>query len=83
MCIRDRSYATSAHARPTAPQTLTWARRASEAFLTGYGWPNTAEQDVLAAYEADKASYEIVYETLNRPTWVDIPLSAIRAMGQD
>ena len=38
---------------------------------------------VLAAYEADKASYEIVYETLNRPTWVDIPLSAIRAMGQD
>ncbi|PVS52953.1 phosphotransferase, partial [Salmonella enterica subsp. enterica serovar Anatum] len=41
------------------------------------------EQDVLAAYEADKASYEIVYETLNRPTWVDIPLSAIRAMGQD
>ena len=69
--------------RSTAMQTLTWARRASEAFLTGYGWPNTAEQDVLAAYEADKASYEIVYETLNRPTWVDIPLSAIRAMGQD
>lgn len=81
--MRSLSYATSAHARPTAPQTLTWARRASEAFLTGYGWPNTAEQDVLAAYEADKASYEIVYETLNRPTWVDIPLSAIRAMGQD
>ena len=81
--MRSLSYATSAHARPTAPQTLTWARRANEAFLTGYGWPNTAEQDVLAAYEADKASYEIVYETLNRPTWVDIPLSAIRAMGQD
>lgn len=81
--MRSLSYATSAHARPTAPQTLTWAHRASEAFLTGYGWPNTAEQDVLAAYEADKASYEIVYETFNRPTWVDIPLSAIRAMGQD
>ena len=81
--MRSLSYATSAHARPTAPQTLTWARRANEAFLTGYGWPNTAEQDVLAAYEADKASYEIVYETLNRPTWVDIPLSVIRAMGQD
>ena len=81
--MRSLSYATSAHARPTAPQTLTWAHRASEAFLTGYGWPNTAEQDVLAAYEADKASYEIVYETLNRPTWVDIPLSVIRAMGQD
>ena len=81
--MRSLSYATSAHARPTTPQTLTWARRANEAFLTGYGWPNTAEQDVLAAYEADKASYEIVYETLNRPTWVDIPLSVIRAMGQD
>ncbi|MSS45541.1 phosphotransferase [Cutibacterium sp. WCA-380-WT-3A] len=81
--MRSLSYATSAHARPTAPETLAWARHASEAFLTGYGWPNPDERDVLAAYEADKASYEAVYETLNRPTWVDIPLSAIRAMRQD
>ena len=81
--MRSLSYATSAHAPPTAPEPLAWARRASEAFLTGYGRPTTAEQDVLAAYEVDKAGYEAVYETLNRPTWVDIPLSAIRAMRQD
>ena len=80
---RSLSYATSAHARPTAPETLAWTNRASEAFLTGYGRPNTTEQDVLATYEADKASYEAVYETLNRPTLVDIPLSAIRAMRQE
>ena len=70
--VRSLSYATSAHAEPTAPETLAWAQRARDAFL-----------DVLAAYEADKAGYETVYETLNRPAWVDIPLSAIRAMVQD
>ncbi|MGK2308599.1 phosphotransferase [Cutibacterium sp. V947] len=81
--MRSLSYATSAHAEPTAPQTLAWARRAREAFLDGYGRPDDAEHDVLAAYEADKAGYETVYETLNRPAWVSIPLSAIRVMEQD
>ncbi|MDO4411926.1 phosphotransferase [Cutibacterium sp.] len=81
--MRSLSYATSAHPQPTAPETLAWARRAREAFLDGYGQPNNAERDVLAAYEADKAGYEVVYETLNRPTWVDIPLTAIRVMGQN
>ncbi|WCC80825.1 phosphotransferase [Cutibacterium equinum] len=81
--MRSLSYATSAHAEPTAPQTLAWAQRARDAFLDGYGRPDDAESDVLAAYEADKAGYETVYETLNRPTWIDIPLSAIRAMEQD
>lgn len=81
--VRSLSYATSAHAEPTAPETLAWAQRARDAFLDGYGRPDDAERDVLAAYEADKAGYETVYETLNRPAWVDIPLSAIRAMVQD
>ncbi|MEL7977065.1 phosphotransferase [Isoptericola sp. F-RaC21] len=38
--------------------------------------PPTADA-VLAALVLDKALYEVVYETRQRPMWVDIPLSAV------
>ena len=38
---------------------------------------------MLRAYEADKAIYEVVYETRNRPDWVGIPLSAVAALAAD
>lgn len=59
-----------------------WTARNTEAFLAGYaeqrGAPVTeAEQTLLTAYLADKAVYEVLYETRNRPGWASIPLSAL------
>ncbi|WP_307827745.1 hypothetical protein [Nocardioides sp. SYSU D00038] len=60
-----------------------WSSRAREAFLSAYAdGPLTADQKVLLdAYVADKAVYETVYETRNRPTWVEIPLEAVARIG--
>ncbi|MCW2866810.1 MAG: hypothetical protein JWR20_998 [Marmoricola sp.] len=67
-----------------------WVARNREAFLAGYaqgrsdagGSPLSADELTLVdAYEADKAVYEVVYEARNRPTWLDIPLAALRSIG--
>nr|VDG63100.1 Maltokinase [Streptococcus thermophilus] len=53
----------------------------AEKLLAGYGADSDpAGNPVLAAYIADKAAYEVVYEANNRPDWVDIPLKAIREL---
>jgi len=56
-----------------------WAARNRDAFVEAYaGRPLTdAEHALLTAYVADKAVYEAVYETRNRPAWLSIPLSAL------
>jgi maltokinase len=56
-----------------------WAARNIAAFLEAYaGGPLSVDDEtLLAAYIADKAVYEAVYETRNRPSWVAIPLAAI------
>ena len=60
-----------------------WSTRNCQAFLDAYaGRALTGpEQTLLAAYEADKAVYEVVYETRNRPQWVDIPMGAIARLA--
>jgi maltokinase len=58
-----------------------WALRARRSFVEGYASTSGVELDVesalLAALELDKAVYEAIYESRNRPTWVAIPLRAI------
>ena len=61
-----------------------WVGSAQQAFLDGYA--GRAGQDprslgaLLAAFELDKAMYEVVYEARNRPGWVEIPLGAVRRL---
>ena len=69
-----------------------WAERNRTAFLEGYFTraddtglvpPETTDQlALLAAFELDKAVYELAYELAHRPAWVDIPLEAIRRITQ-
>lgn len=74
--VRSFGYATSAAEDPASAEQ--WLRHTTNAFLGAYAPQITDEQRrVLTAYIADKAIYEVVYETRNRPTWVHIPLRAL------
>ncbi len=58
-----------------------WVRDTQAAFLDGYAAAAPvdprATPALLAAFELDKALYEVVYEARNRPTWLSIPLHAV------
>ena len=59
---------------PTFRTSEGWRDDARAAFLDGYGGSTGTLADVLLAYEVDKAVYEVVYETRNRPTHLRIPV---------
>ena len=63
-----------------------WTAHNREAFLAGYAQAAGFDPSgpLLTAFELEKAVYETVYETRNRPDWVDIPLRAVRRLvGQE
>ena len=75
--LRSFDYVRGAHPDPTSEQAVAWCRSARRGFLDGYCAGAVPEPSVLHAYELDKAIYEVVYETRNRPEWVHIPLRAV------
>ncbi|WP_121256333.1 maltokinase N-terminal cap-like domain-containing protein [Nocardioides ferulae] len=82
--VVERSWGDDEGAQQRAYRATEWATRNKRAFLDAYvGRELTpAEQTLLDAYVADKAVYETVYETRNRPTWVGIPLEAVARIGE-
>jgi len=62
-----------------------WASRARSAFLAGYttgaGRDPGEDAVLLDALELDKVLYEVVYEARNRPTWLNIPITAIARLS--
>jgi maltokinase len=78
--------------RPHEPQIAyraeEWANRNRDAFLDGYaeGAGSDVRADpqlgvLLAAYEVDKAVYEVQYEASHRPSWISIPLAAVARLA--
>ena len=83
--LRSFDYAVG-HVAVTTPGSATqateWAAGSRAAFLSGYAAvaredPTVAHSELFTALWLDKALYEVVYETRNRPAWIGIPLAAV------
>jgi 1,4-alpha-glucan branching enzyme len=79
--LRSLDYAAAFGQRESGRDTAQWGIEAAEALLEG--WTAVTHMIVERAdplFQAlwlDKAMYEVVYESRNRPDWVDVPLAAV------
>ncbi|CAN5821909.1 hypothetical protein BH20CHL8_BH20CHL8_00770 [soil metagenome] len=74
-----RSAETGAHAPGFEAEA--WLARAREALLAAYGGIGSHEGRLLAAFELEKACYEVRYEANNRPAWLWLPLAAVERLA--
>lgn len=57
-----------------------WLTGARAAFLSAYGGLPPGGEGLLAAFELEKACYEVRYEANNRPEWTWLPLAALERL---
>ena len=83
--LRSLDYAAHvAVAEWTPAERAAWLREARAGLLDGYGGIGPGEAPLLAAFELEKACYEVAYEANNRPNWTWLPLEALeRLAGND
>jgi maltokinase len=81
--LQDRLEAVGDIDSSAAQGAREWAARNVNAFLAGYDevCADDLDEALLTAYAVDKAVYEAVYEARNRPTWLSIPLAALRRLA--
>ncbi|APX34776.1 trehalose biosynthesis protein [Brachybacterium sp. P6-10-X1] len=81
--LRSLDYVSGAVAHEHSRDAAAWTAASRSAFLAGYGALSgqRTEARVLAAFEADKAVYEALYEARNRPDWLPIPLAALERIS--
>lgn len=80
--LRSLDYVAGAVALEHGVDAEAWAADARAAFLEGWAAEaGTPAPAVLAAFEADKAVYEALYESRQRPDWLPIPLGALERIS--
>jgi maltokinase len=80
--LRSLDYAarTAAAVQP-AFEPESWLADARSRFLDAYGGIDALDAGLLAAFELEKACYEVRYEANNRPGWLWLPLAALERLA--
>jgi len=80
--LRSLDYAARTAERATPGfEAEAWLARARDAFIDAYAGIGPGDVGLLAAFELEKATYEVRYEASNRPDWLWLPLAAVERLA--